>query len=119
MKYGYFKSHTYQHNGGLGEIYADLRSAGAEVIYYDYYRNSSPYWNRLLKKLKEHDVLYIDHLYDLDIRQRDYIIVKHLKKLKELKVRVFIQDVGQVFQEIDIEKEKLPIIKDKLLKWRL
>lgn len=119
MKYGYFKSHAYQHNGGLGEIYADLRRAGAEVIYYDYYRNSSPYWNMLLKKLKAYDVLYIDHLYDLDINQREHFIVKQLKKLKELKVQVFIKNTNQVFLEIDIENDSLFIIKDKLLKWRL
>lgn len=116
MTYGYFKSHTYQVPGGLGEEYAELKKAtGAEIIFYDYYRNSSLYWNRLMKKLEANDTLYISHLSDLDIKRRDFIIRKRLEKLQEMKVRVFIKDTNQLFQYIDIENDSLYTIKQKLI----
>ena len=69
----------------------------------------------MLKKLKANDVLYIQHLYDLDPKKRDRVIIDRLKKLKELKVIVFISDYSGIFQEIDIEKDSFLEIKKKLI----
>lgn len=120
MKYGYFKSHTYHVNGGLGGEYAELkRKTGADSIYYDYYRNQSPFWIILLKKLQEGDVLFILHLFDLDLKQRDKVIMDKLKELQKLKVQVFIQDANQNFQCIDIENDSLSTIKERLFASKL